>query len=545
MYCSGLQKGRKQEDSMNNGRRQKILYGLAWAVAVALISAPALAQLIDKTKAPNAANEGIKKTLAQEIGAGRGDVMTPDSSAFNISRDPFRAVRRGRQLFQRKFTRAEGQGPNVGDGAGDINTNLAIGAGLSDSCALCHGRPRGSAGSAGNVVTRPDSRDAPHLFGLGLKEMLADEITSDLRAIRAQALLLAHNTGQPITRRLVSKGISYGSITARADGTVDTSNVQGMDPDLRVKPFFAHGGAFSIRQFVVGALKNEMGLEAVDPDLRVVSQGGKVTTPSGLVLDGSLDPVDPPPAADANSDGDHDGITNEVPQSLVDYLEFYLLNYFKPAVYRETAVTHHGQAVFAGVGCARCHIANLPIVRDRRVADVTTSYDPLRGIFNNLFATPVTMVNTIQDAGSFPPLKVPQLRPFMVTDFYSDLKRHDLGPNFHERNYDGTLQTQFMTTPLWGVGSTAPYGHDGRSVNLIEVIVRHGGEAQTSRDNFVRLNDEDQTALIAFLNSLVLFPPDDTASSLDPGNRNTPGFPQFGHGSIKLSVLFNNPADPE
>ena len=38
------------------------------------------------------------------------------------------------------------------------------------------------------MATRPDSRDAPHLFGLGLKEMLADEITTDLRAIRAEAL---------------------------------------------------------------------------------------------------------------------------------------------------------------------------------------------------------------------------------------------------------------------------------------------------------------------------------------------------------------------
>jgi hypothetical protein len=52
-------------------------------------------------------------------------------------------------------------------------------------------------------------------------------------------------------------------------------------------------------------------------------------------------------------------------------------------------------------------------------------------------------------------------------------------------------------------------------------------------------------ALLDFLNSLVLFPPDDTASNLNPGNRNAPGFPQFGHGSIKLTVLFNNPADVE
>jgi len=43
----------------------------------------------------------------------------------------------------------------------------------------------------------------------------------------------------------------------------------------------------------------------------------------------------------------------------------------------------------------------------------------------------------------------------------------------------------------------------------------------------------------------VLFPPDDTASNLDPGDRTAEGFPQKGHGSIKLGVLFNNPADPE
>jgi hypothetical protein len=34
----------------------------------------------------------------------------------------------------------------------------------SDSCAACHGRPRGAAGFGGDVVTRPDSRDAPHLL---------------------------------------------------------------------------------------------------------------------------------------------------------------------------------------------------------------------------------------------------------------------------------------------------------------------------------------------------------------------------------------------
>src|SRR6185295_9294321 len=182
------------------------------------------------------ANAGIAKSLALEVGAGRGDLLTPDSSSFIIARDPFRAIRRGRQLFQRKFLRAQGQGPLAGpDGLGDINTNLALGAGLVDSCAGCHGRPRGAAGFGGDVATRPDSRDAPHLFGLGLKEMLADEITTDLRALRDRAVAEAHQRGRNVTRALRSKGIDYGTLTAHPDGTVDTSRVAGADPDLRVR----------------------------------------------------------------------------------------------------------------------------------------------------------------------------------------------------------------------------------------------------------------------------------------------------------------------
>src|SRR5215813_5766267 len=149
------------------------VFRITLVVLFAVFAASAvLGQMIDNNQAPNTAKAGINKSLAHEIGPGRGDLMTPNSSLFIINRDPFRAIRRGRQLFQRKFTRAEGQGPNVGDGSGDVGTTLAIGAGLADSCGACHGRPRGSGGFGGDVPTRPDSRDAPHLFGLGLKEML-------------------------------------------------------------------------------------------------------------------------------------------------------------------------------------------------------------------------------------------------------------------------------------------------------------------------------------------------------------------------------------
>ncbi len=134
-------------------------------IAVALIAilpAAVEAQLVDITQAtPMVPGGGIGKSLTDEIGSGRGDEWTEWSSQYVIARDPFRAIRRGRELFQRKFTLDQGQGPRVNaDSSGDIMADPALGAGLSDSCASCHGRPRGSAGFGGDVATRPDSRNA-------------------------------------------------------------------------------------------------------------------------------------------------------------------------------------------------------------------------------------------------------------------------------------------------------------------------------------------------------------------------------------------------
>ncbi len=520
----------------SNALHSRIRWGLLLLVACAGTSS---AQLIDRTLAPNTAQAGIAKSLQDEIGAGRGDSYTPGSSIFIINRDPFRSVRRGRQLFQRKFTRVQGQGPNEGDCAGDIETDDAIGAGLSDSCAMCHGRPRGSAGVGGNVATRPDSRDAPHLFGIGLREMLADEITGDLRTIRQQAINQAEESGHSVTLPLLSKGIDYGTITATPSGTVDMSNVQGVDPDLRVRPFFAQGKTMAIREFVVGALHKEMGLEVNDPDLANAHAGARVVTPSGMVLDGALDSLDAPPDPDPGS-GQY-----EIDPAIVDHLEFYLMNYFKPGRDQQNPTTALGRRKFNSLGCNSCHMSDFQINHDRRVADVETVYDPVNGIFNKLFSAAGTLINVIDDGHGLPPLKQPQGNPFLVQNIFTDFKRHDLGPNFYERNYDGTLQQQFLTRPLWGVGTKSSFGHDGRSISLDEVILRHGGEAQASRDAYARLAEPESAALQKFLRSLLLFPPDDTASNLDPGDRTAENFPQFGHGSIKLTVLFNDPTDPE
>jgi hypothetical protein len=368
--------------------------------------------------------------------------------------------------------------------------------------------------------------------------MLADEITTDLRALRDQAKSDAVAEGKPVTQRLRSKTITYGSITAHPDGTVDTSAVEGVDADLRVRPFFAQGATASMREFIIGAFKDEMGMEVADPILCAVTDPvnpQRAVSPAGFVHDPAQDTFKRPSNCDPKVDGDGDGVVNEIDPALLDHLEFYLLNYFKPGQYDVTWRVREGLETFKEIGCAECHKQNLTIDRDRRVADVETRFDPDQGLYNRLYATAIPLFEELDDGYPYPQL-VPREEPFVVRNIFTDLKRHDLGPYFHERNYDGSYQTLFVTEPLWGVGSSAPYGHDGRSINLEEVIHRHGGEAQDSRDRYEDLPENERSNILTFLRSLILFPPDDTASNLNPAV--VDGDPQTEHGSINLSALF-------
>ena len=224
-------------------------------------------------------------------------------------------------------------------------------------------------------------------------------MTTDLRSTRALAQTQAQQKRKPVTLKLSSKGVQFGSIKGNPDGSVDVSQVVGVDPDLRIKPFMAEGSVISIREFIAGALHKEMGLEASsDPDLTSASTGGRVVTPAGMVLDGSKDKISAPPAPDPQNG-------NEVDAALVDYLEFYLMNYFKPAHYQQTDSTERGRSVFNRIGCGSCHVADMTVNHDRRVADLETNYDPVNGVFNSLFATASPLFQTTDDGSGFPTLK--------------------------------------------------------------------------------------------------------------------------------------------
>ena len=78
---------------------------------------------------------------------------------------------------------------------------------------------------------------------------------------------------------------------------------------------------------------------------------------------------------------------------------------------------------------------------------------------------------------------------------------------------DGLIQgiatgSEWKTPALWGLGLVqtvnpdSTFLHDGRARTIEEAILWHGGEAQVSKDNFMQLNTQQRTQMLAFLQSL-------------------------------------------
>ena len=132
-----------------------------------------------------------------------------------------------------------------------------------------------------------------------------------------------------------------------------------------------------------------------------------------------LDDFERPPVCTAAEDLDGDGKPSEINPALVDYVEFYLLNYFKPGHYRATQRTAQGVQLMQRVGCMGCHVQNLTVRNDRRIADVETSYDPERGIFNGLFAEAKPLFRSVADTAAYPKLQ-PLGGSFVVKNVFTD-----------------------------------------------------------------------------------------------------------------------------
>src|SRR5262249_41235292 len=104
------------------------------------------------------------------------------------------------------------------DGAGDLNHNIfQIGDGINRSSGV--------------------PRNPPTVLGNGYRQRIGEEMTAGLRADLASALATAKSTNMAVTQALSSKGISFGSIVANVDQTVNFAGLLGVDTDLVIKPF--------------------------------------------------------------------------------------------------------------------------------------------------------------------------------------------------------------------------------------------------------------------------------------------------------------------
>ena len=89
-------------------------------------------------------------------------------------------------------------------------------------------------------------------------------MTQDLIALKTQAINGAIGGGKDVTVALVTKGVSFGSLTAHPDGSVDTNSVVGVDADLIIRPLSRKGAMRSVREFSVNAFNQHHGMQAVE-----------------------------------------------------------------------------------------------------------------------------------------------------------------------------------------------------------------------------------------------------------------------------------------
>src|SRR5882672_4196479 len=195
----------------------------------------------------------------------------------------------GRYLFAAKFTLLDGAGRPGSTGAAlptrrpTINAKpfLRTSGPDANACASCHNEPSvGGAGSfTANVFVGAQEREptlesvsgafsaerkSPSLFGSGLIELLAREMTADLHGIRAEAVANAKQSGKRVSRPLVTKGVRFGAIGAEPNGTVLTEQIEGVDKDLVVRPWSQKGVVTSLRTFTVTAMNHHHGMQAVE-----------------------------------------------------------------------------------------------------------------------------------------------------------------------------------------------------------------------------------------------------------------------------------------
>jgi hypothetical protein len=527
------------------------------ALAAAAAGAPLAAQEAAAAPAPPASDPAQAATAAKpkelpkielvEKGAFPlpAHLEQKDVAAGKIADD--KLFEAGGDLFHTRYNGLDGVGAMLTAGgkplrrfsAGPVGGGQPITVG-AQACGSCHSVP--VAAGAGHAHTRvlsdPGADGAPpfnargttSLHGNGLLQLLAQEMTAELQAARAEAEAAAKRApGTAVRRELRAKGVEFGSLAATADatGTVsfDTSGVAGVDPDLVVRPFGWKGFVPNLRAFVVAAANAGMGMQSEEFAWRLPAERQPDPDADGVARELSVGDVTAITIYNAGQETPH-GVEHLAGLGLVAAPEA-----------ADLERVARGRELFARVGCASCHRPEMRLANavfeeptaaaggaylDRFLAGKDADYDPARPVrFDLLSESEAPRAEKDGEAGA-------------VVRLYGDLKRHRMGRHLADTDpqpvFDASLAPVkagegiqlvpadvFLTAELWGVGSTSPYLHDDRAGSLAEAIALHGeesppppgdagrSEAQEARDGFLALAETERAALVSFLKSLVHF----------------------------------------
>lgn len=417
-------------------------------------------------------------------------------------------IETGEQLFVAKFTRADGAGRPAATQA-IIPTKVRhrteqafarLAGPDAQACSSCHNDP--VVGGAGDFVTNvfvsegfsnanfdtsdpqfSNERGTNHLFGAGLLELLAREMSADLARLRRQALDAALGEQEPAKVELVTKGVSFGYLTAMPDGLVNLEQIDGVDADLVVRPFSQKGVMTSLRQFSVNAMNHHHGMQATE-------RFGKRWT--------------------ADADFDEDKVSDELSPADISALVAWQATR-PPPVQRAPSDSSWQQAAargaeyFSGFGCDSCHKTSLPLsslsFADPGSLDVAGTISTMQ-----VEAPAIYNLALLQWAKDLPR----NASGDVLVPLFGDLKRHKmtdrsvatLGNELLSQRFVG--RDIFMTSELWGIGSTAPYGHRNDFTTLDEIIRAHGGAGRDAREAYIDAEPKVRSALIAFLKTLVI-----------------------------------------
>jgi mono/diheme cytochrome c family protein len=445
-------------------------------------------------------------------------------------------IRYGAQLFSAKFTVQEGAGRPLSKGTGapisDPSSPLVfprnfdrLSSPEANACSGCHNVPvagaggdrvtevfvlaqlfdhltfdhsdgimtRGAVDESGKFVTMDNATDERKTIGMngsGFVEMLARQMTADLQAERDA-------TPPGNSRQLTSKGVSFGILTYNADGTWNTSQVQGLaapslsskgttPPSLIIRPLHQIGNVVSLRQFSTNAFNHHHGMQAEER--------------FGL-----------------NADPDGDGFTNEL--TVADLTAVSLFQATLPVPGRVIPndptverANFMGEAVFNKIGCATCH-ATLPLTSSNNpglpgqpgwIYFEPNPYNPATGPnspnlqlgpTNYPLSAPALTLDLTSNA--LPPPRLPAHQGLVMVPAYTDLRLHDIsatGNSATDPECEPLDQNQpagspeffagnckFITRKLWGFyNQGGAFMHHGKFTTAREAVEAHNGELSPS-----------------------------------------------------------------